>query len=91
MILLSIVAFGSLLTFIAWQFKKRRRSLSLAKMGTTPRMVPFSLPFGFDQLWEAISVRSPYVLILKISIITAMLVWTSSTRILKGRDQTHFS
>ena len=53
----SIAAFG-LLALIVVYFTSHRGSLSRSKLkGATPRMVPFYLPFGFDQLWEALSAR----------------------------------
>lgn len=36
--------------------QKRRHAARLAQLGASPIQVPYRLPFGFDILWDAISV-----------------------------------
>jgi hypothetical protein len=51
-----IAIFGILLYLVVGYVKSRLRFSALAKLGSTPRMVPYRLPFGFDTLLETIDV-----------------------------------
>lgn len=55
----SIAIFGIVLYLAAQYVKWRVRSSTLAKLGATPPMVSFRLPWGFDTLLETIDVTLP--------------------------------
>lgn len=52
----SIAIFGIVLYLGTQYVKWRVRSSTLSKLGSTPRMVPFHLPWGVDTLLETIDV-----------------------------------
>ena len=52
----SIAIFSIVLYLLVGYVKSCLRSSAMAKLGSTPRMVPFHLPLGFDTLWEIVAV-----------------------------------
>jgi hypothetical protein len=48
------------LVLVGWRFvSRRRRAAYLARLGPSPPLVPYRLPFGFDTLYEALRVSPP--------------------------------